>query len=117
VRDLKAQSALLGHTQIIDASEDRQCRRAIGTVTCSTSTLSFVEEKRKVILPGTPGVGKTHLAIALGIAATNAGYRTLFTSAADLVASLRPPKQTAHTVPPTVPKGKASQAPSGGCAR
>jgi DNA replication protein DnaC len=29
------------------------------------------------------------LAIALGVAATNAGYRTLFTSAADLVASLQ----------------------------
>jgi len=56
------------------------------------STLRFVEQRSNVILLGPPGVGKTHLAIALGVAATDAGYRTLFTSAADMVANL----QAAH---------------------
>jgi DNA replication protein DnaC len=56
------------------------------------STLRFVEEKRNLILLGPPGVGKSHLAIALGVAATEVGYRTYFTSASDMVASL----QSAH---------------------
>ena len=57
-------------------------------VIAELSTLRFVEERRNALFLGPPGVGKTHLAIALGIAATEAGYRTYFTTAADLVASL-----------------------------
>ena len=61
-------------------------------VVAELSTLRFVEERRNVILLGPPGVGKSHLAIALGIAATDAGYRTYFTAASDMVAAL----QAAH---------------------
>ena len=53
------------------------------------STLRWVEERRNVILLGPPGVGKTHLGIALGVAATEAGYGTYFTSAADMVQNLQ----------------------------
>lgn len=53
------------------------------------STLRFVEERRNVLLLGPPGVGKSHLAIGLGIAATEAGYRTYFTTAQDLVTNLQ----------------------------
>jgi DNA replication protein DnaC len=40
--------------------------------------LSFVERAHNVIVLGPPGVGKTHLAIALGIKAVEAGYSVLF---------------------------------------
>ncbi len=50
------------------------------------ATLRFVEEHANVLLIGPPGVGKTHLAIALGHRAAHAGYRVYYTTAADLVA-------------------------------
>jgi DNA replication protein DnaC len=46
--------------------------------------LQFLESRENVILLGPPGVGKTHLAVALGIEAINAGYRVQFTTAHDL---------------------------------
>ena len=40
-----------------------------------------------LILLGPPGVGKTHLAVALGIEEIKQGYRTLFVSTQGLLAS------------------------------
>ena len=48
----------------------------------------FVEERRNLVLYGPPGTGKTHCLIATGVAACMHGYRTLFTTAAGLLASL-----------------------------
>ena len=50
------------------------------------ATLRFVEEKANCLLIGPPGVGKTHLAIALAHRAINAGYRVYYSTAAELVA-------------------------------
>ncbi|MGW9597539.1 IS21-like element helper ATPase IstB [Streptomyces chartreusis] len=52
------------------------------------ATLSFVEAKANAALLGPPGVGKTHIAVALAVAACRAGYSIYFTSLDDMVRNL-----------------------------
>jgi DNA replication protein DnaC len=52
------------------------------------ATCRFVELGENVILLGPPGVGKTHLAVGLGLKAIQHGYRVLFTTAAALISTL-----------------------------
>ncbi len=50
--------------------------------------LAFVERRENVIFLGPSGTGKSHLATALGVRATERGYKVRFITAADLVLQL-----------------------------
>jgi DNA replication protein DnaC len=71
--------------QIADFDFDAQPSADRKLVT-ELATLRFLEDATNVLLIGPPGVGKTMLAVGLGHAAVAAGYRTYYTTAADLVA-------------------------------
>ena len=58
------------------------------------STLRFIENAQNVLLIGPSGVGKTHLAIALGYLATQARIKTKFITAQDLLLQLEIAQQT-----------------------
>lgn len=54
----------------------------------SLRSLSFTERNENIVLLGPSGVGKTHLAIAMGYEAVRAGIKVRFTTAADLLLQL-----------------------------
>jgi DNA replication protein DnaC len=53
------------------------------------ATLTFIETHSNVALLGPPGVGKTHLACSLAVAACQAGHTVYFTSLDDMARKLR----------------------------
>lgn len=52
-------------------------------------TCAWVREKQNLLLQGPPGVGKTHLAVALGVRAIEHGFSVAFFRLEELLASMR----------------------------
>ena len=61
--------------------------------------LHFVEQASNVVLIGGVGLGKTHLAIALGLSACEERYSVLFASAIDVVNTLAAAQATGQLKP------------------
>jgi len=57
-------------------------------VVLDLASCRFVAKSKNALLVGPPGVGKSHLAIAIGIAAIHHGYAVLYRSIFDLVEDL-----------------------------
>lgn len=52
-------------------------------------TLDFISEGRNIILGGSPGTGKSHMAIGLGIKACMQGHSVMFTQVSKLLTQIR----------------------------
>lgn len=52
-------------------------------------SLDFINQSQNVILTGSPGTGKTHIAIGLGMEACLAGYRVFFATVPSLINQLK----------------------------
>lgn len=57
-------------------------------------TMRFIDEHKNILLFGPSGVGKTHLALALGYAATQSRVKTKFITTSDLMLQLESAKYT-----------------------
>jgi len=65
----------------------------VSTEPAAAHHLAFVQRAENVVLLGPSGVGKTHIALALGHRALTAGHKVRFLTAADLMLQLASAKK------------------------
>ena len=58
--------------------------------------MSFLDNQENIIFIGSPGVGKTHLSIGLGVEACRQGVRTLFIDCHELILRLKAAQEKQH---------------------
>ena len=68
--------------------ETRRIRAQLLTSRLTLAELSFIDRCQTVHLLGPPGVGKSHLAVALGVSAVKARKSVYFTTLTELITTL-----------------------------
>ena len=63
------------------------------------ATLDFIRRAKSLLIAGMSGTGKTHISIALGHMACDAGFRVLYTSSAHLLTTLHAAHATGYLQP------------------
>ncbi|WP_343242465.1 MULTISPECIES: IS21-like element helper ATPase IstB [unclassified Streptomyces] len=74
--------------KVLEMFDEAHLRAPEPQVITRLGKVDFVTRKANVVLLGGPGTGKTHLAVALGVRACQAGHRVLFATAAEWGARL-----------------------------
>lgn len=96
---LRFKQSRLGETTTIDQFDftHHESRAKDKSRILSLIDLKFIEDKKDIILIGNPGTGKTFLSKCIAYAATQAGIKTLFTTAVDMLNQLVAAQQD-HTL-------------------
>ncbi|MGW0315570.1 IS21-like element helper ATPase IstB [Streptomyces flavidovirens] len=74
--------------KFLEMFDDSHLRSPAPQTLARLGKVDFIGRKGNVVLVGPPGTGKTHLAVALGVRACQAGHRVLFATAAEWAARL-----------------------------
>ena len=96
---LRLKQSKLGEKTTIDQFDftHHESRQKQKNLILNMMDLGFIQNKKDIILIGNPGTGKTFIARCIAYAATQAGIKTLFTTAMDMINQLVAAK-TDHTL-------------------